>query len=86
MLPLIALVVIVSILGVILSRPPIARALLGLLRDRREQALFALFVLAEIAAVALVLAVLGPRVGLFLIVVSVALLVILTTQPPAKGR
>jgi hypothetical protein len=79
-------VVIVSVLAVILSRPPIARALLSLLRDRREQALFALFVLAEIAAVALVLAVLGPRVGFFLIVASVALFIIWVIKPPAKGR
>ena len=83
---LIAIAVIVTVLAAILSRPPITKALLGLLRDRKELVLFAVFVLAEIAAVAMVLAVLGPRVGFFLIIASLALFVIWATKPPASRR
>ncbi len=78
--------IIASILGVILSRPPIARALLGLLKDHKELALFAVFLLVEVALVAVVLAVVGPRFAFYLILASVVLFVIWAMRPPAQRR
>jgi len=78
--------VFVSVLAVILSRPPIVKALLGLLRDRKELVLFALFLLVEIVLVAVILMVFGPREGFYVLIASVALFAVWATRPPAKRR
>jgi hypothetical protein len=83
---MIALIVIVAVLVVVLSRPPISNALLGLLKDRKELALYALFVLVEVALTAIVLTVFGPRVGIYVILASVLLFAFWATRPPAKRR
>ena len=83
---MLTLVIVFSVLGVILSRPPIAGALVGLLKDRKELALFAGFLLVEVVLVAVVLAAVGPRVGFYVILASVALFVIWAMRPPAKRR
>ena len=83
---MLTLLIVISILSAILSRPQIARLLLGLLKDRKELALFAVFLLVEIVLVAIVLAVVGPRVGFYVIIASVALFVIWAMRPPAKRR
>jgi hypothetical protein len=83
---MLALLVVISILVVILSRAPIAKALLGLMKDRKELVLFALFVLVEVLLTAVVLAVFGPRVGVFVIIASVLLFAAWATRPPAKRR
>jgi len=83
---MLALVLIILGLAAILSWPPITKSLLGLLKDRKELALFALFLLVEVSLAAIVLAVLGPRVGVFVILASVALFAIWAMKPPAKRR
>jgi hypothetical protein len=74
------------VLGAILSRPPIAKALLGLLKDRKELVLFALFVFVEVCLAAIVLALFGPRVGGFVIVAAVLLFAVWGMRPPAQRR
>ena len=86
MLAFLIISVMVTVLAAILSRPPIAKLLLGFMKDRKELALFALFVVVEVCLAAIVLALFGPRVGVFVIVASVALFAIWATRPLAKRR
>jgi hypothetical protein len=74
------------ILGAILSRPPIAKLLRSLLKDRKELSLFAAFVAVEVCLTAIVLEVFGPRVGVFVIVASVLLFAVWAMKPPAQRR
>jgi hypothetical protein len=80
------LLLVVAVLVAILSRPQMAKVLRGLLKDREELALFAMFLLVEVGLVAVVLATLGPRVGFYVILGSVASFVIWAMKPPAKPR
>jgi hypothetical protein len=82
---MLALVIIVLILAAILSWPPISKLLRGLLGNRKELALFAIFLLVEVGLVAIGLVVLGPRVGFYVLIASVALFAI-WVRPPAKPR
>ena len=74
------------LLGAILSRPAIAKAVLGLFKDRKELALFAVFVFVEICLTAILLSTFGPRVGGFMIVASVLLFAVWAMRPPAQRR
>ena len=76
----------ISTLIAVLSRLQIAGALLGLLKDRKELALFAVFLLVEIFLVAAVLAVFGPNTGGAMMLASIALFAIWVMRPPAQRR
>lgn len=83
---MLAIVIIVLVLAAILSWPPITKLLRGLLGNRKELALFAIFLLVEVGLVAVGLAALGPRVGFYVLIASVALFAIWVTRPPARPR
>jgi hypothetical protein len=72
------------VLIAILSRPPIIRALRGLLADRKELVLFALFEAVAIGAFALALMAFGLQVSAVLLLACVGLLLIWAMKPPAK--
>ncbi|MDP3738340.1 MAG: hypothetical protein Q8R02_13175 [Hyphomonadaceae bacterium] len=80
----IAPVVVVLIAIAILSRPPINKALRGLLADRKELVLFAMLEAVAIGAFALALMAFGLQVSAVLLLACVGLLLIWAMKPPAK--
>jgi hypothetical protein len=76
--------VVVLIAIVILSRPPITKALRGLLADRKELVLLAMFEAVAIGAFALALMAFGLQVSAILLLACVALFAIWAMRPPAK--
>jgi hypothetical protein len=78
----------VAVLIAMLSRPPtakaIAKALRGLLADRRELALFAMFEAVAIGATALLLVAVGPLAAGVVLLGCAALFLVWVIRPPAQ--
>ena len=83
---LIALMMAVLVAILILSRPPMAKALRRLLGNHKELVLFALFEAVVIGATTLLLLAVGPQAGGFALLGFVALFTIWAMKPPAKPR
>ncbi len=77
---------VVAVLVATLSRPPIAKALRGLVGNRKELVLFALFEAVAIVATTLLLMAFGPQAGGLALLGFVALFTIWAMKPPAKPR
>jgi hypothetical protein len=72
--------------GVLVLLPANRKALLGLLKDRKELARFALFEAVAIGAFALALIVFGLPASAVLLLACVGLFAIWAMKPPAKPR